>query len=210
MKIDLHVHCSEYSPCARSPAEAMVEAAIRVGLDALVFTNHSRFVPPGMMEYLRARYAPFRLFNGVEKTLDGEDFLVFGVLDAELEGRAWQYDALRAFVHERDGCLVLAHPYRHPGSGTLDLAGRPPDAVECRSTNISPVNYARIHALAESLDVRTVRCSDAHAVKDVGRWHIELFGGPSDETELAMLLRESAFACGPSAAETEVMIAAAG
>ncbi|MBE9507716.1 MAG: PHP domain-containing protein, partial [Chloroflexi bacterium] len=111
MKIDLHVHAKERSDCAIDGEEEIIRAAIAYGLGGLAFTDHQRLVPPERLAELNRRYAPFRVFGGIEITLlDGEDMLVLGVHDRELEARDWNYQDLFGFVREQNGFLALAHP----------------------------------------------------------------------------------------------------
>ncbi len=80
MKIDLHVHASERSSCAVSGEESQIRAAIAAGLDGIAFTDHHRLVNPQRLEQLRQRYAPFKIYTGIEITANKEDWLVFGVV----------------------------------------------------------------------------------------------------------------------------------
>ena len=66
MNIDLHVHASERSKCARSSEQELIREGIRIGLDALVFTDHNRLVPPERLVELNEEFAPFRIFGGIE------------------------------------------------------------------------------------------------------------------------------------------------
>jgi hypothetical protein len=84
MKIDLHVHTRERSPCACSSTDEMILAAVDRGLDGLVITDHDRLVPTEDLAYLNAKYAPFRVFGGIEVTTRGEHVLVLGVQDEAL------------------------------------------------------------------------------------------------------------------------------
>ena len=197
MKIDLHVHCSEFSPCGRSPGEQVIESAIRKGLDALVFTNHFQFVPQGQLEMWNGRYAPFRILNGIEVHADEDDFIVLGVLDDALTSNSWRYERLHPFVRERDGYLILAHPFRYHEAFAMDLESLPPDAIECRSSNILPEHCERIIQLAQRLKAPIVCASDAHSLEKVGMWHIEFATMPQTERELVEALRAGTFTCGP-------------
>jgi len=194
-RIDLHVHCAELSPCGRSSAEEMIEAAIRNGLEALVFTNHGKLVPERQLDFWNQRYAPFHVFNGIEVHADGDDFLVLGVLDTNIEKHPWRYAALYDFVREQGGFFILAHPYRYREVFDVDLARLCPDAIECCSTNIPPANTPRILALAEKLAVPVVCASDAHCFEHVGLWHVELARPVADERELAAALHSGHFTC---------------
>jgi len=108
MKIDLHVHSSERSGCGKSSDEEQIEAAIKAGLDAMAFTDHSKLIPLARQAELNNKYAPFHIFRGIEVTVNKEDFVILGVGDAELEGTAWTYPDLHSFVRRRKGYIVVA------------------------------------------------------------------------------------------------------
>lgn len=44
----------------------MVRAAIRAGLDAMVLSDHDRLAPTARLARLNAKFAPFRVFGGIE------------------------------------------------------------------------------------------------------------------------------------------------
>jgi len=66
MKIDLHVHCKELSPCGRSSEEEQIIAAINSGLDAIVFTDHNLLMPKHRLKFFNQKYEPFQIFGGIE------------------------------------------------------------------------------------------------------------------------------------------------
>jgi predicted metal-dependent phosphoesterase TrpH len=193
VKIDLHVHTRERSPCASSSAEKMIRAAIDRGLDALVISDHNRLVPPQHLSTLNAKYAPFRVFGGIEVTLAGEHALVLGVQDSLLEHRWWSYGDLHSFVSEQGGLLALAHPFRFNRKIEADIQRFPPNALEVHSHNTPRRAEPVIRAVAAALDVRLLSNSDAHLVGDVGAHYNELDEVPEDALELVAMLKASAF-----------------
>ncbi len=196
MKIDLHVHCSERSACAKSKEEEQIQAAIACGLDAMVFTDHGRLVSPAHLNTLNQRYAPFRIFGGVEITVtEQEDLLVLGIHDPLLEARTWDYPTLHAFVRERGGWIALAHPFRYHPEIAIDIVHYPPDALEGCSTNVAPPNRPRIVETAERLNLPVVCNSDAHITPSLGVAYNCLDEAPEDEAHLLRLLRAGAFHC---------------
>lgn len=198
MKIDLHVHTREGSPCAHSSADGMIQAAIESGLDGLVITDHDRFVPRERLAYLNAKYAPFRVFGGVEVTTHAEHVLVLGVHDDRLAigpGRTWwSYSDLHAFVTARGGFLAVAHPFRfnHARIG-VDLDRFTPHALEVYSRNTPASAVPRIKAIAARLDVPLLSNSDAHHRNDVGAYYNLLDEEPEDVEALVRTLKEEAF-----------------
>lgn len=194
MRIDLHVHTRERSSCAHSSTEAMIRAAIERDLDGLVISDHDRLVPRECLRIINAKYAPFRVFGGVEVTTRGEHILVLGVDDPEIEERYWRYPDLHGFVREREGFLAVAHPYRFsPHQIMVDLQRFPPDALEVCSRNTPRSAEPRIRELGEELHVPLLSNSDAHHVSDVGGYFNELDWEPGDVEALVSMLKSADF-----------------
>lgn len=195
MKVDLHVHTRERSACAQSTETAMIESAISRGLDALVFTDHDRLMSPTRLQKLNRRYAPFRIFGGVEVTVGNEHVLVIGLQHPYLEAGDWRYPQLHEFVHTHGGFMALAHPYRYRNYIDLDIKRYPPDAIEGYSWN-TPLDAApRIYALARQLGIPVLANSDAHHVERLGNYYNQLTAWPVDEAALITALRAGAFTC---------------
>jgi histidinol phosphatase-like PHP family hydrolase len=195
MKIDLHVHSSERSACARSTDEEQVRAAIAAGLDGFFFTDHHRFIPPGKLLSLNRQFAPFRVFRGIEITCAGEDFLVLGVADGDLARNDWQYHDLHQFVRARKGFIVLAHPFRYRKNLAVDCETYRPDAIEICSANTPVDERARIRELAQVWNIPTLSNSDAHTTARLGTFFNILDETPADEAALLDLLRAGRFQC---------------
>ncbi len=196
MKIDIHVHCSELSNCGRNPAVEMIEAGIEAGLDGLVFTNHHKFVPDEQIAQYNSRYAPFRVFNGIECTIEKEDLLIIGSQRAEYTSpKEWSYSAILRQVHDDGGCVVIAHPFRLHEEFQMDLHAEPPDALENSSVNVHAENYARIRQFAEEIGAPVTAASDAHRAEDVGCRYLEFDGDIDDEKALAGMIRQGRFEC---------------
>ena len=194
MRIDLHVHTRERSPCARSSADQMIRAAIDSGLDGLAITDHDRLVAREDLAYLNAKYAPFRVFGGVEVTTRGEHILVLGVRAERLEHVWWTYPDLHHFVMERDGFLAVAHPFRFNRTQVgVDLDCFPPHALEVFSQNTPTRATSRIADVAAELDVPLLSNSDAHHADDIGDYYNVLDEEPEDTTALVRILKAGAF-----------------
>jgi histidinol phosphatase-like PHP family hydrolase len=194
MKIDLHVHSAERSRCAVSGEEEMIRAAISFGLDALVFTDHQALLPPQRAEELNERFAPFRVFRGIEcSVVEGEDLVVLGADHPRLEAADLSYGELHEIVHKEGGFLILAHPFRYHETVDIDVLGRPPHAVELHSISICGRDEGRILALAKRAGARTVQDSDAHRSEHVGIFHNLLGREPRDEKELVAVLKAGLF-----------------
>ena len=195
MRVDLHVHCRERSGCGRSSAEEQIIAAVNSGLDAIVFTDHNRLVPDRRLQMFNEKYAPFRIFGGIEVSVEEEHVLVFGVNEPCLESEAWQYPDLRRFVHERGGFTALAHPFRYRDTIEIDLETFPTDAIEGTSNNTPEEVEGRIRAIASDLGIPVLCNSDSHICDTIGRHYNIVHRVPADEMELIRLLKSGEFQC---------------
>jgi len=195
VRIDLHVHSKERSTCGRASEEEQIRAAIDAGLDAIVFTDHHRLVSSERLRQLNEKYAPFRIFGGVEISAEGEDVLVLGVHDPALESLPLSYPALHAFVRARGGFIALAHPFRWHSTVTLEFERFVPDAIEVRSNNIPPDAEVRIRDIASRLGIPVLCNSDAHSTVPLGMYFNALERPPDDEQDLVALLRSGRFTC---------------
>ncbi len=181
--------------CGLASEEEQIRAAIDSGLDAIVFTDHHRLVSSERLRQLNEKYAPFKIFGGVEITLDGEDVLVLGVQDPVLESTSWSYPALHAFVRARGGFMALAHPFRRHPDVAADVERLVPDAIEVRSVNTPPSAEGRIRDIAARLGIPVLCNSDAHSTKPLGMYFNALERPPADEQDLVALLRSGRFSC---------------
>lgn len=199
MKIDLHVHTSDRSPCGASTIDEQICAAIDAGLDAIVVSDHDRLAPQNELARLNDTYAPFRIVGGIEISLNVEwsmeHILVVGVHDEGLEHMRWTYSELSPFVRQNGGFMALAHPFRFHDAIQFDIEGFPPDAIEAYSNNTPGDQEQRILKLADRLGMQVLSNSDAHHTKFLGRYYNELQRTPADDQELVEILKAGEFEC---------------
>lgn len=196
MLLDLHVHCSQRSPCGRSGEEEVIQSAVGFGLGGIFFTDHERNAPAGRLSELNARYAPFKIFKGIEVSAGSEHIVVLGMESPELEKQNfWTYPALRRFVSRGGGFMILAHPYRY-GPVADEIFDNPPDAIELRSGNTEPENESLIADAARRMRCGMVCASDAHLAGNVGMHHIVLEEPARDEGEVISALKSGGYFCG--------------
>jgi hypothetical protein len=174
----------------------MLGAALEHGLGGVAISDHDRFLPEDELRDLGRRYAPLRLFTGIEVTVGDEHLLVHGTRHPALEGRQLGYRELWRLVRGEGGFLTLAHPFRYRDATELDLAAYPPDALEIHSFNTARCHESKIRQLAEQLGVLTLTTSDAHDALNVGIYHVELDEPVETDAELVALLRQGAFRSG--------------
>jgi hypothetical protein len=193
MRVDLHVHAKERSACAPDDEETLVAAAISYCLDGLAFTDHDKYIPRQRVEELNQKYAPFRVFQGIEVyTLEQEEVVVLGVFEPRLEMPGWRYQDVHALVRERGGFLVLAHPFRYRKEVLVDVKAFPPDAIEI---SFSVSNQDAISQLLAASGARPISSSDGHRVVHVGMYYTYLHRVPKDDAELVAILKAGDYDC---------------
>lgn len=192
MKIDLHVHTKERSSCSIASAEEHINQAIKMGLDAIVITDHDCMVEKDILDELNDRYSPFKIFGGIELRINesghDEDILVIGVHETELSEQKWTYRKLHEFVISKNGFIALAHPYRYRDFVALDMKECSPHAIEIYSSNIGEDKKDMRLKLANELDCQLITNSDGHNVDSIGKYYNHLNRTPNDEKELVELL----------------------
>lgn len=133
MKIDLHVHTCETSPCGKVKAVEMLHLYKAAGYDAVVVTDHfndyvlEKFPADRRIdEYLSgyrtaveyAKKVGIKVFFGVETCLLGgkDDFLIYGVTPQFLYDNPKLYALTLAELydtaHKAGGIVIQAHPNR--------------------------------------------------------------------------------------------------
>lgn len=193
MKIDLHVHTSDRSACGKASEAEQIHAAIQAGLDAIVFMDHRRLAPVDTIKRLNDTYAPFRVFGGIELTVDEEDVIILGINDSRLETIDWSYPELHAFTRENGGFIAVAHPFRNHQNVRLDLKQFTPDAIEAYSPHTPVESAEQILEIISYLDVNALSNSDAHDSTVFGKYYNILNKTPSSEKELIDLLKKGRF-----------------
>ena len=196
MKIDLHVHTNNRSDCASSSEHEQIQAAIDNGLDAIVFTDHGSQRTPEELEKLNRRYAPFKIFAGVEINVSDshEDILIIGVWAmSDYNHKPWTYPELHKFARRHNGFIAVPHPYRYTKYIRTDVEMYPPDAFELRSKNIDPKLEPKILGITTKLGLRNIVTSDAHRTLNVGQNYVELDYPVNSEEELVEALQTGSY-----------------
>jgi hypothetical protein len=195
MLIDIHTHTTRYSACGRSTADEMAQQAERVGLDALVITDHNTLWSADELAELQRAHPRVRLLRAIEVTSsEGDDFLVFGILDPAFLARCTDADFLLEHARRLGGTVVLAHPYRYRDVAPAAVERWGVDGVEVASNNIHLATHGRAVALAERLGTFMTVATDAHHTDALGLYALRFECAIRDEADLAAALRERCFA----------------
>lgn len=190
MFIDLHVHTSRYSGCARNTPEEMVTAAIAAGLDGMVITEHEVMWERQELAALQSQFPQIKLFRGVEITNGyGDDFLIYGVDDPRVYSLEHGIANMIQSVQEAGGAVTLAHPFRFESVVPDGVYERPVDAVEVMSGNMVSYMDEKVTALWRELGATAVSNSDGHLWDRLGCFGNLFWDEIADERALAAAIR---------------------
>jgi len=192
LKIDFHVHSAERSDCAVASEAEQIQAAIRDGLDGIVFSDHDRLVDRQHLADLNRKHAPFRIFTGIEVSLASEHVLVIGIYDPELESCGWEYKDLHRLVRRQNGFMALAHPFRYREI-SVDVKRFPPDAIEVFSPNTPLWAEKKIRQIAASIGCELLSNSDSHSGQRIGKYYNVVEGEPVNDADLLQSLRKRTY-----------------
>jgi predicted metal-dependent phosphoesterase TrpH len=206
--VDMHIHTTRgASDSSLRPVE-LARAARRLGLAAVVVTEHDRLWDP--LEVARFRQErSLLLINGMEVSTDLGHVVVIG-LHTYLPAIRYA-EELRRIVNEADGYMIAAHPFRHyfnrvewerrglePRNIDPAEAARLPllslvDAVEVLNGGNSLQENAFALEVAQILGKPGVAGSDAHSHQGIGIYTTVFERSLDSEADLLRELRAGRF-----------------
>jgi predicted metal-dependent phosphoesterase TrpH len=171
IRIDLHLHTT-YSFDSLIPPKTIVnQLHAHPFIKAVAITDHNTVEGYRKVKKLASAYPDILIIPGIEVSVVDGDLIVLGV--AETPSKPWTIENVIDFAKERDGLVVVAHPYRAYGLG--DLAKNYDfDAVEVLN-GISPRHVNRMaENLAKAMGLPGVAGSDAHRVEELWAVYTEV------------------------------------
>ena len=162
-KYETHLHTSQASACGRSTGAQHARFYHRLGYDGIFVTDHffrgNSCVPHELpwadrVHLFCAGYRDakeegdrigLKVFFAWEETMDGDDYLVYGLTPEWLEAHPEIEHCTRrqqlALAHAAGGCVVQAHPFRQRDYiRRILLAPDYVDAVEVANTGNAPLD----------------------------------------------------------------------
>ncbi len=187
-RIDLHVHTMRYSGCAEFMDPFEIDPRCRAAaIQAVVLTDHDMLWPNAALEEIRSKSLGTRFFKGIECSAAECHIVLVGLEDATDLHRGLPAQGIIDIAHAQDAVAILAHPFRD--TNLLDLPLQDFDAIEIDSTSFLGAERRLAIELAQKLGKTQVASSDAHALSLLGWAWTEFDREPSDEKELASMIR---------------------
>jgi len=180
MRLDLHIH-SCYSKDCTSPVAAILERAIRAGLNGIAICDHDTV--EGSLEARRLvdeMGLDLVVVPGIEVTTNRGHLLVLGA-DKVFPINSDPSDIIK-MARERECLIVAPHPYKGYPKSLGDVSDLDVDAIEVLNSRFILGKFnKRAVKMAEALGLPMLGNSDAHFVEMVGRAYTEIDAKPSVE-----------------------------
>ena len=183
---ETHLHTRHGSGCGRASGPEYFDRYKRLGYAGIIVTEHfwrgycavDRRLPwPEFVErfchgYEEAKAAAegsgLQVFFGWEETIDGDDYLVYGLDKAWLlnhpESRGWTRAEQLHEVRRAGGCVVQAHPFRDRDYIDAIHLG-PADAYEVANAGNPPENDLQAWRWAKKQGHLMTAGSDIHSAR---------------------------------------------
>ncbi len=199
--LDIHLHTKRYSACSQIDPSRLIAQAIAAGVDGLVITEHHQQWPQDELDALvkQSGHLGFLVLSGFEYTSNKGDLLIYGVPAHAVASfkRGWEPAEAIRIAHEFGAVCVAAHPTR-AGMGfderllTLKLA-----AMEVCSVNMQEHERKLAAKIAQTVRVPGIAASDAHVLRDVGRFTTEFLDPIQNMPDLQKALKHGRFQVAP-------------
>ena len=164
IQADLHVHTKYSSDSSINPKTLVEQLYSHPTIKAVAITDHDNIEGYFKVLELASAYEDVLIIPGVEITTPEGDLIVLGIV--ELPPKPWNVKDVIDFSKERGGVVIVAHPYREYGLGSL-AKNYPVDAIEVlNGTTRSNLNKLAEN-LAREMGLPGVAGSDAHNIEDL-------------------------------------------
>jgi predicted metal-dependent phosphoesterase TrpH len=167
----LHIHTECSSDSSINPKTLVEQLYSHPTIKAVAITDHDKMEGYFNVLKLASAYKDVLIIPGMEVTTPEGDMIVLGI--TELPPKPWNVKDVIDFSKERDGVVIVAHPYREYGLGSL-AKNYPVDAIEVLNGGTQPNLNNLAENLAREMGLPSVAGSDAHNVEDLWSVYTEV------------------------------------
>jgi predicted metal-dependent phosphoesterase TrpH len=164
IQADLHIHTECSSDSSINPKTLVEQLYSHPTIKAVAITDHDKMEGYFNVLKLASAYRDVLIIPGMEVTTPEGDMIVLGI--TELPPKPWNVKDVIDFSKERDGVVIVAHPYREYGLGSL-AKNYPVGAIEVLNGGTQPNLNNLAENLAREMGLPSVAGSDARNVEDL-------------------------------------------
>ena len=174
MKCDLHCHTS-YSFDCLFPPKAMVDAAIKKGIDCLAITDHGQI--QGSLEAIDyVQNKPILIIPGIEIRSKEGDILGLNVKTI-IPDRLSAKETIKK-IKAAGGMAIIPHPFSWFGGFKGDLKNliQDIDGIEVLNASVFGPGNKRAQEFSQKYQLSWTCGSDAHSPNLIGRAYLKVSG----------------------------------
>lgn len=158
-RVDLHLHTVFSGDSTISPKLVVEQLHAHPLIKGVAITDHNTLEGYFQVSKLATVYEDLLILPGIEISTEKGDIIVLGV--EEKPGYPMILNSVIEFAKEKDGVIIIPHPYRSMGIG--DLAGDiDAHAIEILNPTATPKENMLARELAETKNLPGVAGTDAH------------------------------------------------
>jgi len=215
LKIEMHCHTKEVSPCADVPAERVIEELIKKGFDGVLITDHESI--DGWRKVSKKKYENFVILRGFEFLTVMGDMLVILPEEEVIPYKEDIYPLdLIDIVHKKNGAVGIPHMFRK--SVFLDDTEKYKDLnyFPTISIGISSKDFFLTESIIKAVDFVEVengratenenytaewwanqyfktktKGSDSHTLDEIGKCYTEILMEIKNEADLIFALKNN-------------------
>jgi len=162
--IDLHVH-TKYSGDAKiTPKELVNQLHAHSFIKGVAITDHDTIRGYEEVSKLAKAYEDILIIPGIEVSVENGHIIILGI--EEYPRYPSSIESVIEFAKEREGVVVIPHPYRELGIGDIaeDIKA---DAIEVLNPHATLEENKKAESLARKINLPCVAGSDAHSLQEM-------------------------------------------
>ena len=162
--IDLHVH-TKYSGDAKiTPKELVDHLHAHTFIKGVAITDHDTIRGCVEVRRLAKAYEDILIISGIEVSVENGHLIILGI--EECPKYPLSVESVLDFAKERDGIVVIPHPYRELGLGDISENIKA-DAIEVLNPHATQEENKKAESLARRVNLPCVAGSDAHSLQEL-------------------------------------------
>ena len=171
IRADLHLHTNYSFDAAINPKTIVNQLYTHPFIKAVAITDHNTIEGYHKVHELASPYEDILIIPGVEVSAVEGELIILGV--TELPPTPWAVENVIDFAKERDGLVIVPHPYRAYGLGDL-AKNYDVDAIEVLNGISEPHVNKMAENLAKAMGLPGVAGSDAHLADELWTVYTEV------------------------------------
>jgi hypothetical protein len=164
IRADLHLHTNYSFDASTSPKTIVNQLYAHPFIKAVAITDHNTIEGYYKVKKLASPYEDILIIPGVEISAVEGELIVLGV--TELPTKPWTVKNVIDFAREKDGLVIVPHPYRAYGLGD-SAKNYDVDAIEVLNGSDPHRLNKMAENLAKAMGLPGVAGSDAHRANEL-------------------------------------------